>query len=88
MIIRNNTRRTVDLGTITAATDTWQKERLALIKSKKISAIHKIKHWIEIFDSLAQYDEITDAKYKKASAFAGMFAAFAFFSLFVLHFDA
>jgi len=63
--------------------DIWQKERQEIIATKKVSAIHKIKHWFEIFDKLVLHDEITDAKYKKASALAGMFIIFAFFSLFV-----
>jgi hypothetical protein len=86
MIVRNNSRAKVDLGTITAPTDTWHQERIALMKTKKIAATHKIKHWIEIFDSLAQYDEIGDVKYKNASATAGTFAALSFFSFFIFLF--
>jgi hypothetical protein len=44
--------------------DIWQKECQEIINTKKISAIHKIKHWIDIFDGVARYDQTIEPKQK------------------------
>jgi hypothetical protein len=71
----------------TAAKKNWSQEQIALMKTKKIAATHKIKHWIEIFDTLAQYDETIDKKEQYSYAFAVIFGLLAvlticFFALF------
>jgi hypothetical protein len=48
--------------------DIWQQQRQEIIATKKVSAIHKIKHWFDIFDKLVLHDETIDKKLKIGSS--------------------
>jgi hypothetical protein len=85
MIIRNNSRATINLGTVAGASDIFHRQQVKLITTKKISGSHKIKYWIDLFDSLAQYDETNEAKLKINSVLARIFGSIAFFGMLIFY---